>query len=435
MSTKNRNSTSEVKKILDDCLKQPGNKLCADCGSKQPRWASTNIGVFICIRCSGIHRNLGVHISKVKSVSLDAWPLDLAEHIQSLGNEAVNASYEATLPSGRKPTEETGNYETENFIRDKYANKKWYRDDSQKRRKKKHGSKKPVKESSSSGSGSSGSDTDDDKPRREEKPKREEAKKTKPRSKKGAKPRGSTSKPSKPEKTEKPEKAERSERPERQEKAVEKPRSESRSQSSGIFGADFDAQFQSLQVNDKEEDAKFGDFTDFKSSQKPTMTKSSEFESFFSEPAPSKPQAAAAPTQPNVSALEVQESSSNSKPAKDAIMALFAQPTSTPRGYSGYDMQMQNNAYPPQPQVYQQPGFMYAYPGHAGPYSQMPPMGGMPQGMVQYPAQYGRPASFGYGQQSASFGMAPAQPSFGSVSLGSTRQSAPAQSNAFEGLF
>jgi len=432
MSTKNRNSTSEVKKILDDCLKQPGNKLCADCGSKQPRWASTNIGVFICIRCSGIHRNLGVHISKVKSVSLDAWPLDLAEHIQSLGNEAVNASYEATLPSGRKPTEETGNYETENFIRDKYANKKWYRDDSQKRRKnKKQGSKKPVKESSSSGSGSSGSDTEDDKPRRE--PKREEAKK-KPRSKKGAKPRGSTSKPSKPEKAEKPEK-ERSERqPERQEKVVEKPRSESRSQSSGIFGADFDAQFQSLQVNDKEEDAKFGDFTDFKSSQKPTMTKSSEFESFFSEPSPSKAPAAAAPTpQPNVSALEVQEST-NSKPAKDAIMALFAQPTATPRGYSGYDMQMQNNGFP-QPQVYPQPGFMYAYPGHGGPYSQMPAMGGVPQGMMQYPAQYGRPSSFGYGQQPASFGMAPAQPSFGSVSLGSTRQPAPAQSNAFEGLF
>jgi len=137
MSTKSRNSTAEVKKILDDCLKQPGNRTCAECGSKQPRWASTNIGVFVCIRCSGIHRNLGVHISKVKSVSLDAWPLELAEHIQSLGNEAVNAVYEATLPSGRKPTEETGNYETENFIRDKYANKKWYRDDGQASRRKK----------------------------------------------------------------------------------------------------------------------------------------------------------------------------------------------------------------------------------------------------------------------------------------------------------
>lgn len=38
-----------------------------------PRWASWNIGVFLCIRCAGIHRNLGVHISRVKSVNLDSW--------------------------------------------------------------------------------------------------------------------------------------------------------------------------------------------------------------------------------------------------------------------------------------------------------------------------------------------------------------------------
>ena len=38
-----------------------------------PRWASHNLGIFLCIRCAGIHRNLGVHISKVKSVNLDSW--------------------------------------------------------------------------------------------------------------------------------------------------------------------------------------------------------------------------------------------------------------------------------------------------------------------------------------------------------------------------
>lgn len=46
-----------------------------------PRWASWNLGVFICIRCAGIHRNLGVHISRVKSVNLDQWT---SEQIQVL---------------------------------------------------------------------------------------------------------------------------------------------------------------------------------------------------------------------------------------------------------------------------------------------------------------------------------------------------------------
>lgn len=54
--------------------------VCVVSSSKLgPRWASWNIGVFICIRCAGIHRNLGVHISRVKSVNLDQWT---AEQIQ-----------------------------------------------------------------------------------------------------------------------------------------------------------------------------------------------------------------------------------------------------------------------------------------------------------------------------------------------------------------
>jgi stromal membrane-associated protein len=59
--------------ILNAMLREEENKYCADCDSKGPRWASWNLGVFLCIRCAGIHRKLGVHITKVKSINLDQW--------------------------------------------------------------------------------------------------------------------------------------------------------------------------------------------------------------------------------------------------------------------------------------------------------------------------------------------------------------------------
>lgn len=51
---------------LELLRKVPGNDVCADCGSSEPDWASLNLGILLCIECSGVHRNLGVHISKVK---------------------------------------------------------------------------------------------------------------------------------------------------------------------------------------------------------------------------------------------------------------------------------------------------------------------------------------------------------------------------------
>ncbi len=103
--------------------------FCAECNSKQPFWASANLGVFICIKCSGIHRSLGVHISKVKSVSLDSWTADQVEHMKRWGNERANALYEECMPAGRKPREEDTSYVLESFIRDKYERKIWLKKD------------------------------------------------------------------------------------------------------------------------------------------------------------------------------------------------------------------------------------------------------------------------------------------------------------------
>lgn len=60
----------KLQEILNQLLREEDNKYCADCDAKGPRWASWNLGVFLCIRCAGIHRNLGVHISKVRMMDL-----------------------------------------------------------------------------------------------------------------------------------------------------------------------------------------------------------------------------------------------------------------------------------------------------------------------------------------------------------------------------
>ncbi|KAK1340154.1 hypothetical protein QTO34_018718 [Cnephaeus nilssonii] len=88
-----------------------------------PRWASWNIGVFICIRCAGIHRNLGVHISRVKSVNLDQWTQEQIQCMQEMGNGKANRLYEAYLPETfRRPQIDPA---VEGFIRDKYEKKKY----------------------------------------------------------------------------------------------------------------------------------------------------------------------------------------------------------------------------------------------------------------------------------------------------------------------
>ncbi|CAH1419491.1 unnamed protein product [Lactuca virosa] len=86
-------------KPVDALRKIVGNDKCADCGAPDPDWASLNLGVLICIECSGVHRNLGVHISKVRSLELDvkAWEPCVIKLFQSLGNVFANSVWEKML--------------------------------------------------------------------------------------------------------------------------------------------------------------------------------------------------------------------------------------------------------------------------------------------------------------------------------------------------
>ncbi|KAL2478957.1 ADP-ribosylation factor GTPase-activating protein AGD3 [Forsythia ovata] len=90
-------------KPVDVLQRLPGNDKCADCGAPEPDWASLNLGVLICIECSGIHRNLGVHISKVRSLVLDVkvWEPSVITLFQALGNVFANSIWEGLLQARR----------------------------------------------------------------------------------------------------------------------------------------------------------------------------------------------------------------------------------------------------------------------------------------------------------------------------------------------
>lgn len=94
--------SGEANEALIDELKElmciPGNESCADCPNRDPTWASVNLGILICMKCSGIHRMMGTHISKVRAVDLDRWNAEQVQRIRDVGNVKSNEFWQLKLP-------------------------------------------------------------------------------------------------------------------------------------------------------------------------------------------------------------------------------------------------------------------------------------------------------------------------------------------------